>query len=141
MGTALRNCKRCGKIFVYAGVSICPECLEKEEEQYGKVKRYVDANPRAGVDETSEQTGVPAELVIEFLRQGLLINTPGPEGQLTCMICKRPITKGRVCPKCEATLAAAAGKAPAPDPGDKLRENLRDRGRMYVIDMITKRGS
>lgn len=140
MGSGLRNCKRCGRIFVYAGVPICPECLEREENQYRKVKRYLDANPRSGVDETSEQTGVPPEMVIEFLRQGLLVNAAGPDGQLTCMICHKPIIKGRLCPRCEASLAAAAGKGAPPDRESSLRERLSDRDRMYVIDLITKRG-
>lgn len=139
MGSGLRNCKRCGKLFVYAGVPVCPECLEKEEEQYRKVKKYLDSNPRAGVDETSEQTGVPSEMVIEFLRQGLLVTAGGPGGQLTCAICHRPITKGRLCPKCEASLASAAGRTAPADRGEALRESLRERDRMYVIDMITKR--
>lgn len=140
MGSGLRNCKRCGKIFVYAGVPVCPECLEKEEAQYSKVKRYLDANPGAGVDETSEQTGVPPEMVIEFLRQGLLVHATGPGGQLTCAICHRPIIRGRLCPKCEASLAAAAGKGVPPDRGSNPRESLSDRDRMYVIDLITRRG-
>jgi len=137
----LKNCKRCGKIFMYAGVPICPECLAKEEEQYRKVKRYLDKHPRAGVKETSEETGVPTGIVIEFLRQGLLVAVSGPEGQLTCMICKRPIMSGKICPKCEEGLAIAAGKAPPQDAWDRLNKSTGypNKERMYVMEMISKK--
>jgi hypothetical protein len=134
----VRNCKRCGKIFVYAGIPVCPECLEKEEEQYRKVKRYLDEHPRAGVSETSEGTGVPVEVVVEFLRQGLLVTQAGPAGQLTCMICKKPITRGRLCPRCEALLGASSAGGQSPGSEGPPKELPRDpsKERMYVMDMI-----
>ena len=133
MATDIRNCKRCGRVFVYVGIPVCTGCLDKEEEQYRKVKRYLDTNPRAGIEETSDETGVPSEMVIEFLRQGLLVTAPGPGGQLTCMICKKPITRGRICPKCETSLMTMADKAPP------VQEPSH--GRMYVMEMIAKRKS
>lgn len=137
MAKEMRNCKRCGKVFLYAGVPICPECLEKEEKQFRDVKRYLEENPRSGVSEISEGTGVPVEVVIEFLRQGLLVSQPGSSGQLTCMICKRPITRGKICPRCEAMLNATRaqlrdlGKAEGDSQPGKM-----EKSRMYVMDMI-----
>ncbi len=141
MAREVRNCKRCGKIFVYAGVAVCPECLQKEEEQYKKVKRFLDEHPRAGVRETSDETGVPTEVVVEFVRQGLLVTHAGPGGQLTCMICKKPITRGRLCPRCEGLLGAAAGRPQAPEPDESAKELPRGstKERMYVMEMIGKK--
>jgi len=133
----MRNCKRCGKLFLYAGVPICPACIEKEEEQFRQVKSYLDEHPRSGVSEISEGTGVPVEVVIEFLRQGLLVSQPGPEGQLTCMICKRPITKGRICARCEAALNATRAELSGSGRSREESEHLpSDESRMYVMDLI-----
>ena len=139
----MRNCKRCGKVFLYTGVPICPECVEKEERQFSHVKKYLDEHPRSGVSEISEGTGVPVEVVIEFLRQGLLVSQPGPEGQLTCIICKRPITKGRICAKCEATLKATRAELSGSVRPQEASEPLQAvKSRMYVMDLIggKKRG-
>lgn len=140
MTREVRNCKRCGKVFVYAGIPVCPECLEREEDQYRKVKRFLDEHPRAGVSETSEGTGVPIEVVIEFMRQGLLVTSAGPGGQLTCMICKKPITRGRLCPKCEALLGASGSRAQKQAP-EEQRELPRgpSQERMYVMDFIGRK--
>lgn len=136
--SSVRNCKRCGKVFVYVGIPICRECLEKQEGQYKMVKQYLDEHPKAGVSEVSDGTQVPVEVVVEFLRQGLLVPQSGPGGQLTCAICKKPILKGSLCPKCEVSLGAAAGLGTRRGraPTDK---ELASRERMYVMDLIGKR--
>ena len=77
MAREIRNCRRCGKLFVYVGVPVCEACVKKEEEQYARVRQYLDENPRAGVKETSEATEVPVEMVIEFVRKGLLVTSGG----------------------------------------------------------------
>lgn len=142
MAPEVRNCRRCGKIFVYVGVPVCEDCLKKEEEQYAKVKRYLDEHPRAGVRETSEATDVPAEVIVEFVRRGILITSSrSGENHVLCAICGKPISSGRVCPKCETALISATGKMPSvrtqkvdSAPGDDNR-----RSRMYSIDMIVRK--
>jgi len=131
MAGNIRNCKRCGKIFLYAGVPICPECLAKEDEQFRKVKRYIDEHSGAGVQETSDETGVPVDVVVEFLRQGLLVTGSGAGGQLVCMVCKRPITRGRLCPKCEAALGPGASS--------QTKQQAGVVARMYTMDSIGKK--
>jgi hypothetical protein len=130
MGGSIRNCKRCGKLYVYVGGAICPYCLAKEEEQYRKVKHYIDNHPGCGIQETSDETGVPVDLVVEFVRQGLLVAENGPESQLVCVICKKPIVKGRICPKCEAALGMGIKQ-----PADRGRQVAR----MYTMDTIGRK--
>ena len=43
----VKNCDRCGKVFVSSGVPICPDCYEKEEEQFQIVKKYLAEHKRA----------------------------------------------------------------------------------------------
>lgn len=130
MAGEVRNCKRCGKLFMCAGTPVCPECLVKEEEQYRVVKRYLDGHPGTGVQETSDETKVPVDVVVEFLRQGLLVIGAGPLSQLTCIVCKKPITKGRLCARCEAALGP--GAATDRKPGQS---------RMYTMESIGKKNS
>ncbi len=141
MAREVRNCKRCGKIFVYAGVPFCPECLAKEEEQFRTVKRYLDEHPGAGVQETSDETKVPVDIVVEFLRQGLLVTASGSAGQLTCMICKKPITRGRLCPKCEAALAVKARWGQELGADGARNKASQGQDRFYTMDSIGRRKS
>ncbi|MGE5579862.1 MAG: MerR family transcriptional regulator [Bacillota bacterium] len=136
MAGNIRNCRRCGRLFVFVGGPVCPDCLAKEEEQYRKVKLYIDDHPGCGVQETSDETGVPVDIVVEFLRQGLLVTGSGPEGQLVCMICRRPITKGRICPRCEAALGM--GSRPKVDQGRQVSQ-VSQVSRMYTMDSIGKK--
>ena len=75
MEADLRNCRECGRLFVFAGRSVCVECVAKEEEQYKLVRRYVRDNPGASVFEVSRQTGVIEEKILRFLRMA-----PGIKG-------------------------------------------------------------
>ena len=132
MAGNIRNCKRCGKLFLYAGVPICPDCLGKEDEQFRKVKHYIDEHKGAGVQETSDETGVPVDVVVEFLRQGLLATGSGADGQLVCMVCKKPITRGRLCPRCEAALGAGTNS-------QRQEQGRAAIARMYTMDSIGKK--
>lgn len=132
-GLKLDNCRRCGRLFSSAGVEICPECIEKEEEQYALLKEFLLENPRATVSEASKATGVPAGVITDFLRRGLLaqvnlvLNT-----ELVCRICKAPVPSGFVvCPECQRKLQAPLRAREA--------QAAESSQRMYYNDIITRR--
>lgn len=141
----MRNCPRCGRIFVFRGREICPACVNEEEEQFERVRRFLRESPGATVEEVAEATGVPSELILSFLRQGRLIATDGLKGSLTCQRCGAPIDGGYLCAACSRELArevgrAAGGQEPEqPDQGssETAREGLV-RGRMHVADLIKR---
>lgn len=54
----LRNCPQCGKLFVYNIRNLCPECIKKDEKDFGCVRDYLYNHPRATIEEISEETGV-----------------------------------------------------------------------------------
>ena len=135
----IRNCKRCAKLFVFVGLPICPDCLAKEEEQYRKVKLYLDDHQGASVVEVSDGTGVPADVVVEFLRQGLLVKGNGPDEQLVCMVCKKPITRGRLCPKCEAALGNMKNWTEEQRSNARKNPEEQARSRMYTLDSIGRK--
>lgn len=146
----VRNCKRCGKVFISRGSYICPDCLQKEEEQFEIVKKYLAENPRATVKETSENTKVPVEVITEFLRKGLLMSVLPGDGNasLSCVICKRPIQSGKICPECERALVAKGlyggkGKNDTISEGSLAVVSEQRRAgqseRMYTFDRIRKK--
>lgn len=142
----MRNCRRCGKVFISFGSPICPECIEKEEEQYEVVRQYLIENPNVSVSEVSDSTGVPPELIIEFLRRGLLMTVPSSriDQKSVCIICKRPLESGRICPQCQKALLTMAGDSTTSEGAatgsgvSRVPSSLSQdsRAKMYIIDMI-----
>lgn len=133
-GPELRNCRRCGKLFSYLGASVCQECREKEERQYEILKEYLTEHPRATVQETSKDTGVPVARITDFLRRGLLAQvTPILKAELVCRICKKPIPSGVVvCPECHDKLQPSMRS-------QKVASEAGGSQRMYFNDMINRR--
>jgi predicted amidophosphoribosyltransferase len=133
-GPELRNCRRCGKLFSYVGVPICPDCREKEERQYEVLKEYLREHPMATVPEASRDTGVPAELITGFLRRGLLAQVnPALKGELVCRICGKPIPSGiAICAECHEKLQPSA-------PIRKAGHAVKHSQRMYYDDIINRR--
>lgn len=70
--TEPRNCRRCGKLFLSTGPSECPACLEAAEEVFERVRLYLIENPGASLDRVAKATGVPAEAILRYLREGRL---------------------------------------------------------------------
>ncbi|MDI3257726.1 MAG: hypothetical protein QJR01_08410 [Kyrpidia sp.] len=109
------NCKRCGRIYRrIAGELVCPACRREEEELYQKVRDYVAEHRGATIMEVAEATGVDADLVLQFLREGRLAVVSGENMRYPCERCGREITTGRFCERCTAELARAFA-SPKPD--------------------------
>ncbi len=133
-GSELRNCRRCGRLFYYVGVPICSDCREKEEGQYAILKEYLLEHPRATVPEASKDTGVPVELITDFLRRGLLAQVnPVLKGELVCRICRKPIPSGLViCAECQRKLQPSVMTR-------KAECAVESSQRMYYNDIINRR--
>jgi len=108
----LRNCIRCGKIFAYTYSPICNKCLEEEEEDFKKVKEYLNENPGSTAFEVSEATGVSVEKIMKFLREERLeLSDDNKNLLLQCESCGKPIKTGRFCNECRNTMANEIKKA------------------------------
>lgn len=72
----LQNCRECGQLFVGAGPSRCPKCIEAEESAYRSVVAHLEGNrdhpERLSLEECARATGVRRELVLKFIREGRL---------------------------------------------------------------------
>ncbi len=143
----IKNCSKCGKIFVSSGSLVCPECFKEEEEQFEIVKQFLSANKMASAREVSEGTGVPVEVVTEFIRRGFLVGTAHGYEKSKCAICKKPIPKGKICAKCQEALSGAQispldSDARVGEEGPKVsmhKQKPKTGEQMYTIDLIRRK--
>lgn len=128
----VKNCKKCGKIFNYVGgLVICPQCQEKSEEDFQKVKEYITENPNSSVASTAEACEVEIAQIRQWLREERLTFASAEGSDLTCEKCGKPIMSGRFCDACKLEVsrgfADAIKKPEAPKPvkpepsGNKMR--------------------
>lgn len=101
----LRNCPECDRLFTYVNRNLCPACIEAEEAEFERVRLYVRDHRNSTIPEVSEATGVSADKIILFLREGRLVaNGLVTEGFLQCESCGQPVSSGRLCDKCRDEL-------------------------------------
>lgn len=133
----VRNCPRCGKIFVYTGVNLCPACRREEEELFRQVRSFLHSHPGANLEEVAQGTGIDKGLILEFIRRGRLLPLKG-EGELRCEICGRPIEQGRICRECAGELTQGLVKAKPASPPQR-EDSLRGEHRMHVADLVARK--
>ena len=104
MAGTLKNCPRCGKLFMDMGHKICPACIEAEQADEDKAADYVREHPKATVKEIARETGVKESLVMRMVRQGRFVSASGIEISYPCEHCGKPITNGRLCDSCNRAL-------------------------------------
>ena len=93
----LRNCSRCGKMFNYvAGPPICDACKKALEDDFQKVKQYVQDNPNASLKQIAEDNEVKLNQIKEWIREERLMFSKDSPIQLTCESCGAPIQTGRL---------------------------------------------
>jgi hypothetical protein len=97
------NCLKCGRVFLSVNSRMCQHCRQSEDDDYEKLKKYLEENPLSGIIETSEATGVSSKMILKFLREERLEVTAGLENDrvLVCTRCSEPIKKGIMCDDCK----------------------------------------
>lgn len=131
----VRNCPRCGKIFVPNFSNVCGTCQKEEEGEFTKVKDYLYQNPGASIQEVSEATEVPTERILKYLREGRLQLTSHDNLILSCESCDKPILTGRFCESCTSKMANELGKF---SKGQEKSKSDEGRSRMYTADLRKK---
>ncbi len=93
------NCEECGKPFSRISRDICPDCYEKDFQDFSKVLMYLKDNPDTPVTRIADILSIPEKKVIRFLRSGQLrrynVTTIYP-----CRICGMKIKRGIICLWC-----------------------------------------
>ena len=130
----VKNCKRCRRLFNYiGGQPICPQCREELEKKFQEVKKYLFDHRNANIAEVVENCDVEESQIRQWVREERLEFSSGIDIGMTCETCGAPITSGRFCEKCKASMIndlKSAGRQPeveAPKPkktqpsGNKMR--------------------
>lgn len=126
----LRNCPKCGKLFVYISKDLCPECIQQEEVLFDKVRDYIKKTPGCNLQEVSENTGASVDKILLYLREGRLIGMNSQLGvELQCLSCGKPISGGRLCEKCAKDLGKELTEVHRPG-GSRSKE--LDRHKMHT---------
>ncbi len=96
------TCKKCGKLFNYvSGDRICPSCMKALDEKFAEVKKFVYDNPRVGINELAEQTGVSIRMIKRWIREERLCFTEDSPVGIECEKCGATIKTGRFCKSCK----------------------------------------
>ena len=81
----IRNCRECGKMFNYTGgIQVCPICIRKMDEKFNEVKKYIYENPRAGIQQVSDDMEVPVKLIKKWVREERLTFAEGSGVGIDC---------------------------------------------------------
>ncbi|NLJ34501.1 MAG: MerR family transcriptional regulator [Firmicutes bacterium] len=140
----VRNCRRCGKMFVYLGRDVCPQCRAEEEQEFEEVRDYLRKSPYADLEELHRETGVKKETILSFLREGRLEVLDTSLGGLgRCRICGTKISQGRICQECLRSFKVPPKKGKELAGGRTTKEAAKDGkrlgGRMYTANRVDRR--
>jgi len=103
---------------------ICQNCEKAEEEDFQKVKEYVDDNGEATLYTIIRETGVGLKRISKFIREGRLEISRGLRDAFRCESCGAPISTGRYCESCFTTMKTELLEATRPVQDD-------NQGRMH----------
>jgi len=100
------NCKKCGRIFNYiVGPPICPKCREEMEEKFQEVKKFVQENKQANINDISEECDVEIGQINQWIREERLFFAEDSPIGINCESCGAMIKTGRFCEKCKVEMA------------------------------------
>ena len=133
----IRTCRECHHIFQYSGYDsvLCPQCKQKDDECFEKVKKYLQTHPNAQGQDVFTETGVPMTRITRWLREERLMSSDTSACFIKCKTCGKPIKTGELCSECKVALGrgfADAGLNPM-RPKSSLKENSSQNKGMRFI--------
>ena len=128
------NCKSCGRLFnVLVNEKICPACKQALEDDFQQVKKYLEENPNASVEEVSRENDVTVKQIKQWVREERLVFSEGSIEGVECENCGTMIRTGRFCEECKMkmknNLMSALDKPKTPE----IKKTERDRDRMRFL--------
>ncbi len=108
----IKNCRKCGKMFNYiSGEAICPQCREAAEAKFQEVKKFVQENKQATINEIVDSCGVDSKVIKQWIREERLFFSDDSPVKINCELCGTQISTGRYCDKCKKETANSFGNA------------------------------
>lgn len=127
------NCKGCGRLFnVINNRRLCPACVNKLEDKFQEVKKYINENPNTNIDVLSRECDVSIKQIKEWVKQERLSFSEGSADGVQCESCGALIRTGRFCDACKNRLTGELRSAITPTPvktEDVKKMSERDRMR------------
>jgi hypothetical protein len=96
-------CEECGGVLIFDGVGEyhCEQCYHVQYDDYGKVRKYIEAHPGVNSSEVETATGVSGRAIRRMLKENRIEVTADSRITLFCEYCSAPIRSGRLCSECE----------------------------------------
>jgi methionyl-tRNA synthetase len=100
------------------GPAICPTCRTEKEDEFQKVKKYVQDNRGASIHQVAEECEVEIKQINQWIREDRLQFSEDSPIRVSCEKCGEMIRSGVYCEKCKAemtnTLSSVYKKETAP---------------------------
>ena len=126
----VKNCKRCRRLFNYInGPALCTQCREELEKKFQEVKKYLFDNRGATIADVVENCEVEESQIRQWVREERLEFSAGVDIGMSCETCGAPITSGRFCEKCKASMInnlTAAGRRPEAEAPKEAKPQSRE---------------
>ena len=95
------NCEQCGRVFNTTGFfKVCQVCLERDEQDFSKIKEYLSVHPCAKIFEVVSDLSMPLKKIKRYLRESRLEIIEKTNHFLFCEMCGKPIRSGQYCDEC-----------------------------------------
>lgn len=91
------------------GIPVCPQCKEKQEATFQRVKKFVQDNKKATIEEIVENCDVDSAQVKQWIREERLFFSDDSPVKISCELCGCQIPSGRFCDKCKKEAAGNFG--------------------------------
>lgn len=97
------RCRACKKTYeIGIGLpSLCPECIQKEKEEYDLVRSFVRDRPGVTVDIVERETKVERQKILRYIYDEKLEVYSKTESFMRCRMCGETIYTGILCDKCK----------------------------------------
>lgn len=100
----VRNCKKCGRLFNYAGDPLCSICAKELEDKFFEVRDFIYKNPSASMSVVSDEMDIPIQQIKKWVRQERLQFTKDSGISIDCESCGKAILTGRYCKDCKTKM-------------------------------------
>lgn len=133
----LATCRGCGRLFnIISNSRLCPNCVNRLEEKFQDVKKYLNEHPNASVNVVSEECDVTVKQIKDWVREERLSFTAGSANGITCDGCGEMILTGRFCANCKQKMQNNLMSAIDTPKLENSKKRDRDRDRMRFLQNL-----
>ena len=104
----VRSCRKCKRLFNYVmGPNVCPACRDALEQDFQKVKKYVQENKNSDIRTVAKECEVDSNQIREWVREERLQFSEDSMVTLNCERCGVSIRSGRYCDACKRDMTSS----------------------------------